>query len=352
MHRQERTLVHQLRTLRFWAVVALMTVLFPLGNAQAGIPFAPNPGNGANSGNASSWLAGAHAGYNWQRGGVVFGFETDFQGTHLNSSANSGLNYQPAFPAAFFLLPNPSDFATSSSVIDWYGTVRGRLGWAFGPWLLYGTAGFAYGDVSLNSSFKTVGILTSAQTSEIRPGVVFGGGVDYQVSPNLIFNILYQHVDLGSLSVSSSGGPVTFPGPYTVTTSQLATAHARFDAVMAGLTWRFAPAGAYGSWVGGYFGGQGGGAWGSNTSAVYTSSETFPPGFSDARLKRDITLVGVRNDGLGVYSYKYLWSETVFIGVLAQEVALIRPDAVGRDELTGFLTVDYNRLGMPLMMLQ
>jgi hypothetical protein len=64
------------------------------------------------------------------------------------------------------------------------------------------------------------------------------------------------------------------------------------------------------------------------------------PIISDARLKRDITLVGRRDDGLGIYRYKYLWSDTVYVGVMAQ-VALIHPDAVVRDPLNGYLGVDY-----------
>jgi len=65
---------------------------------------------------------------------------------------------------------------------------------------------------------------------------------------------------------------------------------------------------------------------------------------SDARLKHDITLVGRRSDGLGVYAYKYLWSDAVYVGVLAQEVALIHPGAVVHDDLTGYLSVDYGQL--------
>ena len=71
---------------------------------------------------------------------------------------------------------------------------------------------------------------------------------------------------------------------------------------------------------------------------------------SDARLKRDIQLVGQRDDGLGLYQYRYLWSDTVYVGVMAQEVAFVHPDAVvlGPD---GYLRVDYGRLGMKMMTL-
>jgi hypothetical protein len=74
------------------------------------------------------------------------------------------------------------------------------------------------------------------------------------------------------------------------------------------------------------------------------------PAVSDIRLKRDIALVGRRDDGLGLYRYRYLWSDTVYVGVMAQEVAVIHPDAVvhGPD---GYLRVNYARLGTQLMTL-
>ena len=72
---------------------------------------------------------------------------------------------------------------------------------------------------------------------------------------------------------------------------------------------------------------------------------------SDARLKRDITLVERLDDGLGLYRYRYLWSDTVYVGVMAQEVALVRPDAIVRDPVDDYLRVDYGRLGLKLMTL-
>jgi hypothetical protein len=71
---------------------------------------------------------------------------------------------------------------------------------------------------------------------------------------------------------------------------------------------------------------------------------------SDIRLKRDIVLVGRRPDGLGIYRYQYLWSDAVYVGVMAQEVALIHPDAVVHG-VDGYLRVDYGRLGTRLMTL-
>ena len=88
---------------------------------------------------------------------------------------------------------------------------------------------------------------------------------------------------------------------------------------------------------------------GTSTSPGYSSSVLLAG--SDVRLKRDITLVGHLDDGLGLYQYRYLWSDTVYVGVMAQEVALIHPDAVVRGALDNYLRVDYSRLGLRLMTL-
>ena len=69
---------------------------------------------------------------------------------------------------------------------------------------------------------------------------------------------------------------------------------------------------------------------------------------SDIRLKRDIVQVSRLDSGLGLYRYRYKWSDQVYVGVMAQEVALIRPDAVIRGA-DGYLRVDYSRLGLHLM---
>jgi hypothetical protein len=72
--------------------------------------------------------------------------------------------------------------------------------------------------------------------------------------------------------------------------------------------------------------------------------------FSDRRLKRDIELVAHRGDGLGVYRYRYLWSDEVYVGVMAQEVAELYPSAVVRGA-DGYLRVRYAELGMEFLTL-
>ncbi len=69
---------------------------------------------------------------------------------------------------------------------------------------------------------------------------------------------------------------------------------------------------------------------------------------SDIRLKRDITKLTRLDNGLTLYRFRYLWSDTFYVGVMAQEVELLDPDAVvhGPD---GYLRVNYARLGLRFM---
>ena len=65
--------------------------------------------------------------------------------------------------------------------------------------------------------------------------------------------------------------------------------------------------------------------------------------FSDRRLKRDIERVGEFPDGLGIYAYRYVMGAKRVMGVMADEVAKLRPWALG-PERGGYATVDYGRL--------
>ncbi|MGB6282845.1 MAG: tail fiber domain-containing protein, partial [Xanthobacteraceae bacterium] len=66
---------------------------------------------------------------------------------------------------------------------------------------------------------------------------------------------------------------------------------------------------------------------------------------SDIRLKHDVVLIGYLNNGLGLYRFSYNGSNTPYVGVIAQEVAQVAPEAVtrGRD---GYLRVYYDKLGV------
>jgi Protein of unknown function (DUF3300) len=66
---------------------------------------------------------------------------------------------------------------------------------------------------------------------------------------------------------------------------------------------------------------------------------------SDLALKHDVKLLGHLDNGLGYYRFSYLGSDKAFVGVIAQEVQAVRPDAVWRAR-DGYLRVDYDKLGI------
>src|SRR4029077_1054867 len=68
---------------------------------------------------------------------------------------------------------------------------------------------------------------------------------------------------------------------------------------------------------------------------------------SDIRLKQDIVPLGRLANGLKLYRFRYTGADQVYVGVMAQHVRAIAPDAVmrGRD---GYLLVNYQRLGLQL----
>ncbi len=82
---------------------------------------------------------------------------------------------------------------------------------------------------------------------------------------------------------------------------------------------------------------------------VVLACETAPPAPSDRRLKRDIRLLGSQHDGLKVYAFRYLWSDTEMVGVMAQDLLA---DERRKDAVTlmpgGFYAVDYAKLGLKM----
>jgi hypothetical protein len=66
---------------------------------------------------------------------------------------------------------------------------------------------------------------------------------------------------------------------------------------------------------------------------------------SDVRLKHDVTMIGRLDNGIGFYRFIYNGDDKVYVGVMAQEVQAVMPEAVvrGRD---GYLRVFYETLGL------
>lgn len=148
-------------------------------------------------------FGGGQIGYNFQTGPVVYGLETDFEGGDLSGHS--------------------SDLSSKESV-DWFGTVRGRVGYAFGHVLVYGTGGLAYGDVHQKALAGT-DVLSNNST---QAGWVAGAGVEYKISPAWSLKGEYQYIDLGSERLADAANAVT--------TNSLDTS---FQTVRFGVNYRF-----------------------------------------------------------------------------------------------------------------
>ncbi len=68
---------------------------------------------------------------------------------------------------------------------------------------------------------------------------------------------------------------------------------------------------------------------------------------SDIRLKTDIRKVGVTHLGLPLYQFRYTGLPDVFEGVMAQDVAIMHPNAI-RNLPYGYMAVDYAKLGLTM----
>lgn len=69
------------------------------------------------------------------------------------------------------------------------------------------------------------------------------------------------------------------------------------------------------------------------------------PTSSDVRLKHDVELLNRLDNGLGLYRFSYIGSNKAYVGVMAQEVEAVMPEAVVRGS-DGYLRVHYDMLGI------
>jgi outer membrane immunogenic protein len=168
--------------------------------------------------NDSSGFGGGQIGYNWQgmwHPRLVLGVEADFQGAGLCAKGSTS--------AADANSPNePFDGPTNASAkscLNWFGTVRGRLGYAFDRALVYGTGGFAFGSVKDSLATSKVSeaevLTTSASRSSTDTGYVVGGGLEYALSPAWSLKGEYQYINLGTVDLKpglNTFDPADFTG--------------------------------------------------------------------------------------------------------------------------------------------
>ena len=149
------------------------------------------------------FIGGATVGLNWQYANWVLGLEADRSFGKVAGTVPSSLQFVCGAPCV--------------TEIRGFDTIRGRVGAAFDRLLVYGTAGFAAGDL-----FGEVSQVTNA---DVTSGWTAGAGLEYALSPRLSLKLEYLHVRLGSVLSDPTG-------PYTT--------YGNFNVVRAGLNYRFA----------------------------------------------------------------------------------------------------------------
>lgn len=184
------------------------------------------------------FISGGQIGANWQPANAkwVLGAEADIQWSGVEDNVNclpiacggrvAATNATGLFPVRF------SEFSASHK-LNWFGTLRARLGYSFGPALFYGTGGLVYGEVERTGriSGATVGAVTgtvfntfagSYSATAVKTGWTLGAGAEMQFSNRLTAKAEYLYLDLGSVSDTFNTtfltGAVGVAGVHTYTT--------------------------------------------------------------------------------------------------------------------------------------
>ena len=129
-------------------------------------------------------IAGGQFGYNWQLDRVVFGLEGDAQWSGQKDTACADTCVVPGF----------IDKVTQR--FNWFGTVRGRLGWAERGYLLYITGGAAFAEIEETDEFG--GLVSNIKRT--KTGWVAGGGLEAWLTGRWTGKVEYLHADLGNFS--------------------------------------------------------------------------------------------------------------------------------------------------------
>jgi outer membrane immunogenic protein len=125
---------------------------------------------------ARNWVVGAEAQYSWL------------------PSNNTGV----LFPGGTFVTQNNREL----------GSVTGRLGYAWGPALLYGKGGYAWRDNTLGASIA--GTPAAFTASNRRDGYTVGAGLEYMFNPNWSAKVEYQYYNFGNTTFNT--GPADIVG--------------------------------------------------------------------------------------------------------------------------------------------
>ncbi len=157
-------------------------------------------------------LFGGQAGYNWQVNRIVLGVEGDTQWSDMQETACG------------FDCANGAGMV--SQRLKWFATARARLGWAMPSWMLYATAGAAWGGID---ETDTTGPGSATSFSHTQGGWTAGGGIELRLWERWTGKLEYLHLDLGT---TTNVAPAAAPETLT-TTSQI-----RSDVVRLGLNYK------------------------------------------------------------------------------------------------------------------
>lgn len=149
---------------------------------------------------SSGFFAGGQVGANWQfANNFVVGVEAD--GAWFDIKGELGIESDPCcggYPGANLEL---------GSQVNWYATIRGRLG--FLPTerlMIYGTGGGAVGETESYAKASIPGLGSGEiSTDDTNWGWSAGGGFEYAVTDNLTFKTEYLYVDLGETTLAGGG---------------------------------------------------------------------------------------------------------------------------------------------------
>jgi outer membrane immunogenic protein len=193
----------------FLAVVTMISVAGPAGATDVaptthdwtGVYLGLNAGGTwsdveALSSNDLDFTGGGLLGYNWQHKKLVLGLEADFNYV--------GLGYDESLEGSF------SDDSQEQLEIqtNWFGTVRGRLGFAIDDVLFYGTGGLAYGNMSSDWNIDVYDdsgdliVSSQASTDDTNWGWTVGAGAEYDLGQWRL-GLEYLYVDLGETELTN-----------------------------------------------------------------------------------------------------------------------------------------------------
>ncbi len=146
------------------------------------------------------FIGGAQIGYNWQSSpNWVFGVEADISYVDNRRDTNIGtLSLPTAVP------PNAPLNNTFRSGMEYFGTFRGRIGYAWDRTMIYATGGLAYGDVENSATFfgPAGQIQFAGGGRRVETGYTVGGGIEHAFSPSWSLKAEYLYYDLGSNTVN------------------------------------------------------------------------------------------------------------------------------------------------------